>query len=207
MNYHQLATNFSKIFHPFCECLGTFSRFPIRQGWFFYLFLKRSVFLLSLLTLQRNTRMTDLRSVRRHIWSSLLRCTVILVEVLSQLLNSSTPTLHNIKTTKYARKSTNAFMTHYMGIICFSFTWITTNWPRIFQKFFILFASALALFLVSPYAKDGFSIFFLSVAFFYYLFLHYNEIHGWQTCGLWDAIYGRLYYAAHRINRGICLNS
>ena len=43
------------------------------------------------------------------------------------------------------------------------------NCPRIFHKFFRLFVSALALFLVSPYAKDGFSIFFLSVAFFYYL--------------------------------------
>ena len=49
-NDHKSLTNFSKIFLSFCECLGTFSRFPVRQEWFFYLFPKRSVFLLSLLS-------------------------------------------------------------------------------------------------------------------------------------------------------------
>ena len=46
MNFNELPTNFSSIFPPFCECLGTFSRFPIRQKWFFNLFPKRSVFLI-----------------------------------------------------------------------------------------------------------------------------------------------------------------
>ncbi len=31
MNYQKLDMNFSKIFIPFCECLGTFSGFPIRR--------------------------------------------------------------------------------------------------------------------------------------------------------------------------------
>ena len=44
-----------------------------------------------------------------------------------------------------------------------------TNSPQIIINFFCLFVSALALFLASPYAKNGFSIFFLSEAFFYYL--------------------------------------
>ena len=60
-------------------------------------------------------------------------------------------------------------MTHYMGIICFSFTRMTMNSSRIFQKFLHLFCECLGTFSRFPYAKDGFSIFFLSVAFFYYL--------------------------------------
>ena len=53
-NAHKLPTNFSQIFPSFCECLGTFSRFPIRQGWFFYLFPKRSVFLFSSITINKS---------------------------------------------------------------------------------------------------------------------------------------------------------
>jgi hypothetical protein len=61
------------------------------------------------------------------------------------------------------------FLLNFMAIICLNifFTRITTNWTRILLKIFLLFVSALALFLASPYAKKGFSIFFLSEAFFY----------------------------------------
>ena len=41
-NYHQLVTNFSKIFNPFCECLGTFSRFPYAKDGFSIFFLSNT---------------------------------------------------------------------------------------------------------------------------------------------------------------------
>ncbi len=62
--------------------------------------------------------------------------------------------------------------------------YIHTNVHEFYINFFILFASALALFLVSPNAKNGFSIFFLSKAFFYFLFYHNLQIRA-HPCYPW----------------------
>ncbi len=57
-------------------------------------------------------------------------------------------------------------MIHYMGIICFICFSLHTNDhelpTNLSKNFFLLFVSALALFLASQNAKNGFSIFFLS---------------------------------------------
>ena len=85
MNYHQSFMNFCHhFFLPFCECLGTFSCFPVCQVFFylFILFLKR-FFIFSL-----PIRLKAGLAGRRHIWTSLPRYTAILVGVLSKLRNS-----------------------------------------------------------------------------------------------------------------------
>ena len=75
-------------------------------------------------------------------------------------------------------------MIHYMIIICFIFTRITINHSRIFHQFFFLFVSALALFLVYPYAKFFSSLFILFLERSVFLFSLQSITTG-QPFGLW----------------------